>query len=394
MRQLLTGTFPSTPPGPIWAFLLAAAMLLVGLSLVMIYSSSGVLADKFGSPSFFVVRQFIWVAVGATALLLTARIPYERYRAFAPWIAAAVVLGLTLVLVAGVTVNGATRWFRLGGLSIQPSELAKLGMIVYLADRLARMGAEATDWRHGLLPVVAVAGTAVILIALEPDLGTALLLSAVMVGLLFAAGLRTRHVFAAAGVAVVGATALVVSRFHYVQERIGAWLNPEADVFGRGWQAHQSLIALGAGGWQGVGLGASHQKLRFLPEGHTDFILAILGEELGLFGTAAIIGLFLVLLFQGLKIVNLAPDRFGALLALGLTLLICAQAAINIAVVTASVPTKGIGLPLVSFGGSNLVVSLAAIGILINISRHLPSGGPHGLENEHTQTRATLEEPL
>lgn len=365
---------PDSAPGVLDrapAVLVAITLALAGLSLVMVYSTAGVLAKRYGSSTLLLHRQMMWIAIGAAALWFMARTDHQRLRACSGWILLGALALLIAVLIPGIGTrfNGARRWIRFFGVGFQPSDPAKLATIIFIADRLAANQDRIGDFKRGFLPFAAVTGLVVVLIALEPDLGTSLLIGGVLFAMILAAGIRWEHVLPVGLLVAAGASILVAVRFDHVMLRLQAWWDPEGTMMGKGWQVYQSLVALGAGGLGGVGLGASTQKLFFLPESHTDFILAIVGEELGLIGTGAVALLFLAFIFQGVKIVNLTRDLYAVLLALGLTLAIGLQAVINIAVVTVAVPTKGISLPLVSFGGSNTVVSMAAIGILINIAR-------------------------
>jgi cell division protein FtsW len=354
------------------AAIAAAAVALVGLGLVMIYSTSGVLAERFGSETHFLARQAVWAAVAAGAFLAARATDYHLLaRLRRPIIVAAVVL-LVLVLVPGVgaKLNGARRWFRLAGASFQPSDAAKLALVVYLASFLAEKREALSDWRRGFLPPVIVLGAAVGLTALEPDVGTAALLAGIGAALLVVGGTKAQHLVPAALMAAPVAAGYALIRLDYVRARLLAFLDPASDPLGAGYHARQSLLALASGGALGKGLGQGSQKLFFLPEAHTDFILAIAGEELGLLGTLAVVGAFAAIVLAARRIALAAPDRTGALLATGIALWIGMQAAFNVAVVTASCPTKGIPLPLVSYGGSSLVVTAFGLGVLLNIAGH------------------------
>lgn len=344
---------------------------LVLLGLIMILSASSVSSfANYGSSFLFFKRQFLWAVVGLTAFVFFARLDYRKLRGFG-YAAFVVALGLLVaVLVPGLgnVVGGSSRWLGLGPLSFQPSEFAKLALLLFAADVFSRKHEETFDsFGHTALPLLPALGVIALLVLLQPDLGTSLVLACIGIGVLFVAGAPYRYLapIAVAAVAVAGAAALAAP---YRRARILAFLNPWADPFNTGYQTIQSLIALGSGGWFGVGLGASRQKWMYIPNAHTDFIFAILGEEMGLLGTSVVIGLFLFLAFLGVRTARKAPDRFGMLVAAGVTLWVALQALINIGATTAAMPITGVPLPLVSFGGSSLVILLAAIGILTNIA--------------------------
>jgi cell division protein FtsW len=354
------------------ALIMAAALSLAGLGLVMIYNASGVLSARFGSPTFFLEKQAAWTGVAIVAFACARRVDYHllcRRRK-------AVLLGTVALLVAvlipgiGVRLNGARRWIRFAGVGFQPSDLAKLGVVTYLAGYLEHKRDVLGVWRKGFLPAAVALGVVVGLIALEPDVGTSVLVACVGGSVLLMGGVRIRHVLPAVLLAAPVAAGYVLLRLDYVRARVFSFLDPSLDPLGAGYHARQSLIALAAGGVFGRGLGCGSQKLFFLPEAHTDFIFSIIGEELGLVGSLFVVGAFLAILAGAAMIVRRAADRSGALLAAGIAFTVCAQAALNVAVVTASVPTKGIPLPLVSYGGSALVVSALGLGMLTNVAGH------------------------
>ncbi len=354
------------------AAILASAFALTGLGLVMIYSTSGVLAERYGSATHFLGKQIVWAALAAAALVVGRSIDYHLYSRLRRPILFAVMAGLVLVLVPGIgtKLNGARRWFRLGGVGFQPSDAAKVGICIYLASFLDERRHVLSDWKRGFLPPVAALGATVGLVALEPDVGTAALVAAMGGMLLLVGGVRLRHLVPAGLLAVPLAAGYVLVRLDYARARVLSFLDPTADPLGAGYHARQSLIALASGGLFGRGLGQGSQKLFFLPEAHTDFIFSIIGEELGLVGSLAVVGGFVAIVLAARTIARNAPDRTGALLATGIALWIGLQAAFNVAVVTASVPTKGIPLPLVSYGGSTLVVTAFGLGVRLNISGH------------------------
>ncbi|MGH7276754.1 MAG: putative lipid II flippase FtsW, partial [Candidatus Rokuibacteriota bacterium] len=317
-----------------WLF--GVVVMLLSTGVVMVYSASAIVAaDRFHDPYFFLKKQLFWALLGSACLWLMLRFDYRRLeRAVLPLL---VVAGLLLVVVLippiGQAINGTRRWIRLGPVSFQPAELAKLALVVYLAAFLAKKRDALGDFRHGLLPPLAVAGALAALVLAQPDLGSCLTLITLTFALLFLAGGRLKHL----GLVLVPAlplTALAIWAAPYRIRRITAFMDPWADPQGSGFQIIQSWLALGNGGLLGQGLGASKQKLFYLPESHTDFIFAIIGEELGFLGAAAIVALFVVLVWRGLRIGLRAPDPFGAYLALGITVLIATQTLVNLGVVT------------------------------------------------------------
>jgi cell division protein FtsW len=344
---------------------------LLTLGLIMILSASSVSSfANYGSSFLFFKRQLLWAGVGVVAFIFFSRLDYHRLRNTG-YLLYPVVIGLLLaVLVPGVGVvaGGSARWLALGPLSFQPSELAKLAVVLFAADVFARKSeGSLRQFGHAMLPLIPALALMTALVVLQPDLGTTLLLGAIGIGMLFVAGAPLLHVVP---VAALGASVAIVASLgeSYRRARILAFLNPWADPFNTGYQTIQSLIALGSGGWFGVGLGASRQKWSYVPNAHTDFIYAILGEEMGLLGTLVVLGLFAFLAYLGIRAARKAPDRFGMLVAAGITIWIALQALVNVGAVTASLPITGVPLPLVSFGGTSLVVSLAAMGILTNIA--------------------------
>lgn len=353
-------------------WLLAAVVLLLSVGVVMVYSASAVVAaERFGDPYLFLRKQLFWTLLGAAGLLAALRLDYRRLEGLG-WPLLAVALGLLVaVLVPPLSqpINGTRRWLRLGPLSFQPAELAKLALVVFLAAYLARAGARLQEFRRGLaLPLGVTAGLALLVLA-QPDLGSGVTLVLVTFVLLFLAGGRLRHlglVMAAA----LPVLALAIWLAPYRLRRVTAFLDPWSDPRGGGFQIIQSWLALGGGGLTGRGVGESRQKLFYLPEAHTDFIFAVVGEELGFLGAAAIVALFAVLVWRGLRAGLRAPDPFGAYLALGLTVLLASQTLVNLGVVTGLLPTKGLPLPFISFGGSALLTAMLGAGLLLNVSQH------------------------
>jgi len=345
---------------------------LVSIGIVMVWSTSAIDADRsYADPTFFLRRQVLWAMLAAIGLALAWATDFRLLLANRKLLVGAVATLLVGVLLT-TPVKGARRWFDLGGIHMQPSELAKIAAIVFLAVHARDRSRIAT--LRGALEGFGVLGVLVALVAVEPDLGTAALVAATGTLMLLVAGVRLTHAGLLALPAAAATALYAAARFTHVQTRLTVFMNPDADPMGKGYQIRQALIALGSGGPLGLGLGDSKQKLFFLPDDHTDFILAIVGEETGLVGTLAIVALFAALVVHGYRIALKAQDREGFLLAFGITTVIGLQAAMNIAVVTASMPTKGISLPFVSFGGSSLLVAMTEIGILLNVaSRTAPA---------------------
>lgn len=352
-----------------WLMPLTVTLIVAGL--VMIYSASAVIAlRQHGDSFYFLKRQALWAALGGVGFVLAARIDYRRWRPFAVPLVAISALALVLVLVPGIgaQINGARRWLSLGPLTVQPSEAARLALVIYLADFIARRPERMGAFVRGLLPALTIAGVLLALILAEPDLGSTLVLALVTMLLLFLGGARVMHL-AALALAAVPVVYVLVMQSAYRRERLLAFLDPWRDPTDTGFQVVQSYLAFGSGGPIGTGLGEGRQKLFYLPYPHTDFIFAVIGEELGLFGTVMIVALFGLLAWRGVVIARGAPDAFGRFLALGATLLIAVQAEVNMAVVTGLLPTKGLPLPLLSYGGSSLVVNLIALGLLWSVAR-------------------------
>jgi cell division protein FtsW len=349
--------------------LMTTTGVLVLVGLVMVLSAS--LWSSEISPFLYFNKQVLWAVVGIGAFFFFARFDYRRLKGLGYWLLPLVIFLLLLVLVPGLGTNvgGSSRWFRLGPLSFQPSEAAKLALILFAADVFSRKReTRFEDFAHAAIPMIPVLAVLTGLVMLQPDLGTTSLLGFIGIGMLFVAGARLRHLlpFALVGTGLALGAALFEP---YRRARILAFLNPWADPLNSGYHTIQSLIALGSGGWFGVGLGASRQKWTYVPNAHTDFIFAIIGEELGLLGTLMIVGLFAFLAYLGITTARRAADRFGMLLAAGITMWITLQALVNMGAVTAALPVTGVPLPLVSFGGTSLVICLTAMGILTNIAR-------------------------
>jgi len=351
--------------------LFGTVVALVLFGALMVFSASAVLAaDKFGNSYYFLIRQLAWAGVGMVVMIGMMSVNYRRLAnptVIFPALAAQLIL-LVTVLFADPNHN-THRWLHLGLLSFQPSELAKIVLVVFLAYFLDLRRGALQDWMHTVLPVALVVGTCVALVVAEPDFGTALALTLIVAAMLFAAGLHWKYFALAAGGALPLIYGLV---FHstYRHNRILAFLNPYADPLGKGFQILQSYMAVGTGGITGVGLMGGRQKLFYLPEPQTDFIFAVVSEELGFIGALAVVLLFGVILWRGLRASAACPGEFGRLLAIGLTVMVVGQALVNMSVVLGLLPTKGIPLPFVSYGGSSLLMNLVAVGILLNISQH------------------------
>jgi cell division protein FtsW len=342
----------------------------VGLGLVAVYSSSAMVAHAtYGDSTWFLKRHIVAVACGLVLGLGVLMVPYAWLRGSARWLWAAGVIALALVLLLGPKIGGAQRWFRLGPLSIQPSEFVQLFLILYLADLLARRGDAIRDFWRGLAAPLAATGIVAGMVLLQPDLGTATAMGAVALMLLIAARARWHHLALVVGVAGA-AFVLLVAGEEYRRRRILAFLDPWQDPQGSGYQILQSYVALASGGLFGVGIGNSVQRLFYLPGAHTDFIFAIIGEELGLLGTTAVLGLLGLFLTCGFRIAIAAHDPFSKYLVCGLVGMIGLEALLNISVVTGLLPTKGLPFPLVSYGGTAMVVNLMAVALIFQASRH------------------------
>jgi cell division protein FtsW len=360
--------------------LLAVTMILALVGLVMVFSASAIVAgNRFQDPWFFLKRQIAWLAFGLVLMQLASRIDYTLWKKLSIPMLACMLLLLVLVLVPsiGVSAKGARRWLRLGPLSVQPAEMVKLVAVIFMAAYLTRKGDKITQFRDGLLPALIVIGLLSGLVLLEPDLGTVVVLGLVTVGMCFLAGARISHLLAL-GLCAIPIVLVLVLGSSYRRQRLMTFLAPWKDASDAGFQITQSFLAFGSGGPFGVGLGEGKQKLYFLPEAHTDFVLALVGEELGFIGTAVVTLLFAFFVWRGFQIAARARVPFGRYLGMGITLLIGGQALVNAAVVTGLLPTKGLTLPFVSYGGSSLVVSLLGVGILLSISRDRHAGGPRG----------------
>lgn len=357
--------------GDLALFVVVLALLAVGL--VMVYSASSVFAyARFSDSAYFFKRQAMWAGLGLAAMLVARSVHYSRLRTMAgPMLLLAIAL-LAAILIPGIgrVAGGARRWIAAGPVSFQPVEIARIALLIYVAHFATRRGATVRDFRGGLVPPLVLTGICALLVLGQPDMGSAVMMVTVTMLMLFLAGARIAHL-ALVALATLPAAALAVVTEPYRLQRIMAFLDPWSDAQGRGFHVIQSLLAFGSGGLGGVGLGASSQKFFYLPERHTDFIFAIMGEELGLAGTAGLLVLFGIFAYRGFRIAHAVPDRFGALVAAGITTSITGQALLNMGVATGILPVTGIPLPLVSFGGSSLVATMVMVGILFNISQYV-----------------------
>jgi cell division protein FtsW len=355
-----------------WLFVATVGLALFGL--VMVYSASAVVAQQENSNQFhYVTKQAIWTGIGFAVMFAAMRLDYTWLRNRRVIYGLIVLTALMLLAVfAFPSVNGAHRWIKLSRFSIQPSEISKLTLAIFLAYFLEKHAGEERSFSRTFLPCVAVTGLLAVLVVAEPDLGTAVMLAVIFVVVTYTAGSRLLHLGLAAAPALIALAGLLILVPFRVR-RLTAFLYPWADPQGSGYQVVQSLIAIGSGGPHGLGFAQGKQKLFFLPFAHSDFIFAVIGEELGLAGTLGVLSVFGLFLWRGIRTCLRAPDRFGMLLSLALVTGIVAQALFNISVVLAIVPTKGIPLPFISYGGSSLVPTLAAVGILLNISQYAGS---------------------
>jgi cell division protein FtsW len=360
--------------------LLIVTMVLALVGLVMVFSASAVVAgNRFHDSGYFLKRQLAWLAFGFVLLHIASRVDYIWWKRLSVPLLGLMTLLLVMVLVPslGVAAKGARRWLRLGPISIQPAEMVKLVAVIYLAAYLTKKEDLIRSFSSGLLPVLLVIGVLCGLVLLEPDLGTVVVIGLVTIGLLFLGGAELKHLLGL-GLCAMPVVLVLVLGSSYRRQRLLTFLAPWKDPSNAGFQITQSFLAFGSGGPFGVGLGEGKQKLFFLPEAHTDFVLALVGEELGLVGTSAIVLLFTLFVVRGFQIAARARMPFGRYLGIGITLLIGGQALVNAAVATGMLPTKGLTLPFVSYGGSSLVVSLLAVGILLNISRDRQAGPEEG----------------
>jgi cell division protein FtsW len=361
---------PRYGPDPL---LLGTVLALTSFGLVMVYSASAVYAtQKFGSATYFFRRDLLWAGLGLSAMVLAANTDFAIYRRWSYGLLLGAIGLLGAVLVVGVRINGARRWFHLAGISFQPAELAKLALVIYLATSLAKKAEKVRSFTVGFVPHMVVCGVMMALLLKQPNLGSALIFGMATLTLLFVAGAKISYIL----IAFLGAAPLVYQAIvgtPFRLRRMLAYLDPWQYRHDVGYQITESLISIGSGGLTGLGLGDGKQKLFFLPEAHTDYVMAIVGEELGLLGMCGVAMVFGVLVWRGARAAVRARDPFGCYLGFGITAMFGLQALVNLAVVLGALPTTGLPMPLVSFGGSTLVVDLFAIGILLNISRAAPA---------------------
>ena len=351
--------------------LFVIVMILVAIGIVMIYSTSAIYAnDRMHDSLYFLKRHLVYLAAGFIMMLLAMTVNIQTLKKLAKPIMAFSCLLLVLVLIPhiGRETAGARRWFRIGPLNFQPSEFAKIAVLIYLADLMARKEKVVKSFIHGYLSPILVLGFVLGLVLLEPDLGTAIAISVIGTLILFVSGVRPLYIFTSI-LASIPALYVLLFRVPYRRKRMMIFLNPWSDKRGAGFQIIQSFVALGSGGLLGVGLGQSRQKLFYLPASHTDFIFSIIGEELGFLGAAAVVVLFILFVWEGMKITLRAEGRFEKLLSMALVSLIALEAVINIGVTAGVLPTKGLPLPFISYGGTSLMFHLTAVGLLLNIAK-------------------------
>lgn len=350
-----------------------AVLCLVGLFMVL-SASAAETQSEFGSPWYQFQRQAMWLGIGALVLVMAARGDYRRLRPAIGYLLGGTIVLLFAVIIPGVgsTVNGSSRWLELGPLTVQPSELAKLALVLFAAGLFTRRADSMEEYRISFMPLVLVVGLMVALIMLQPNLGTTVLLVVIALAMSWAAGVPGRILSVAVGVAAAGAGLLAVIA-PYRMRRLTAFTDPWSDPLNTGYQTIQSQAALANGGLTGQGLGRGRSKFGFLPEGHTDFIFSNIGEEFGLLGALVVVGLFAVIAVAGVWVATHSADRFGALVAVGITTWITVQALVNLGAAVGLLPITGVPLPLVSAGGSSLIVTMAACGVLLSIARRVPT---------------------
>jgi cell division protein FtsW len=359
-------------------------LFLVALGLIMVLSASQILAqNRLGSPFFFFQQQAIRAALGLCLFFIFMKIPFHMYERWATYILVASFLLLAAVFIWGKESRGSTRWIGFSRFMLQPVEAAKLGLVIFLAARISSLNERIQDFKHGFLPLAAVSVAAALLVALQPNISNAIFIVLLSSTILFMGGCRLRHLLPF-GIGIAAAASPLYWLLPHVRERVSDYLQSFGSMFGASYHVKQSLLALGSGFFFGCGPGGGHQKYLFLPDAHTDFIYSIIGEELGLTGTVLVLFLFAFLFFRALRTARRSPSTFGYLLAFGLGMSIFATAIINIAVTLGLVPTAGLPLPFISYGGSCLVTSLAGVGIILNIS----SEGRIGRRQAKVQSRS------
>ncbi|MGQ9646777.1 MAG: putative lipid II flippase FtsW [Thermodesulfobacteriota bacterium] len=350
--------------------LLVVTLALVGIGIVMVYSTSAIIAsDRFQDPYYFLKKQALFAGIGFVLMMFALFFPLTILKRLAYPILVVSILLLVAVLIPGLgyRAGGAMRWLRIESFSFQPSEVAKLGLIIFLAYFLTKKDEKIRSFSFGFLPTVLLSGLVIVLIAKEPDLGAALFLSAMVFLLLFVSGARVIYI-AGAFILAIPVAYYLLTNVGYRYRRLMSFIRPWEDPTGTSFQIVQSFLSFGSGGLFGLGLGEGRQKLFFLPAPHTDFIFSVIGEELGLVGAMVVVLLFFIFTVRGIQIGLSLDDRFGAYLALGVTLMISLQAVINMAVVLGLLPTKGLTLPFISYGGTSLITNLIGVGILLHLS--------------------------
>jgi len=354
--------------------ILTALIILLAFGTVMVFSSSGIYAsDKYKSIHYFLMKQVFWIGIGSIGLIFFKNIRYDKLRQIAKPLFILAVLSLFLVFVPhiGKSAGGAKRWISVAGFTFEPSELLKLAFIIYIADAIERKQEKIKLFVQGFLPFLFILGGVACVLLLQPDVGSIIMLVIILAIMLFVAGIRISHVLAVA-LPLVPLAYIVVMKASYRSKRIKSFLeSPWADPQGIGFQMVQSFIAFGSGGIFGKGLGNGTQKLFYLPESHTDFIFAIVGEEMGLAGATGVLLFFGFIIWKGIEIATKLDDVFGKVLAVGITSWVGLQAFVNMAVVTGLLPTKGLTLPFISYGGSSLLVNMMAIGLLLNLAKQV-----------------------
>ncbi len=362
--------------GRIDFILLIVTLALVGVGIVMVYSTSAIIAgDRFGDPYYFLKRQGLYAGIGFVLMILMMFVPYRILKKFAYPILILSILFLIAVLIPGIghRAGGSMRWLKIQSFSFQPSEFAKLGLVIFLAYFLTKKDERIRSFSFGFLPTVLLSGLVIALVAREPDFGAALFLSTMVFLLLFVSGARVIYIVGALVIAVPVVFYLLMN-VGYRYKRLMSFIRPWEDPTGTSFQIIQSFLSFGSGGLFGLGLGEGRQKLFFLPAPHTDFIFSVIGEELGLLGAMVIVLLFFIFTVRGIHIGLSLEDKFASYMALGITLMISLQAVINMGVVLGLLPTKGLTLPLVSYGGTSLVTNLVGVGILLHLSTHTERG--------------------
>jgi cell division protein FtsW len=371
--------------------LLVVTLMLLTVGVIMLFSTSAVYAkDRYGDAHYLLKRQLVWMVLGGIGCVMAASLPYVKLRRICGPVLVISLLMAAAVLVPGigVKVGGARRWLSAGALRFQPSEFVKIALVIWLAHWLAKEKRRLDKFGRGFAIPMTVVGVTLLLVLAEPDFGSTALLGSVAFAMMFVAGVRLRYLLPTIAVGAMGFLGLMMHNPER-SRRLLAFLDLEKYKQGAGYQVWQAILAFGSGGVNGLGLGNSRQKMFYLPEAHTDFIFPIIGEELGLIGTLAILACFGVLVACGVAVSLKAPDLFGKYLGLGIVFLIALQALINIGVVTAWLPTKGLPLPFISFGGSNLLMNLVCVGVLLSIFRH-SMAEPEGEEQEFFARRSTI----